>query len=337
MAVTAATPGGSIGVGLVGCGKFAKGMLLPILKKDPRTRLVGVCSATGKSSRLTAEQFGFTYCGTDAQAVIDDPGVNTVVIATRHHLHASQTIAALTAGKHVFVEKPLCLNEEELALVGGTYRERAARGAAPLVMVGFNRRFAPMAVELRAFMSGVSEPLAIHYRVNGGRIPLEHWTQDPAQGGGRLVGEMVHFIDWAIWMAGDEPVRVHAAATANLGVYNDDNVALTLRFRNGSIAQILYLANGGRALGKERIEVHGGGKSAVLDDFSRLELAGSSSLRRKRAYLKRDKGHAAGWARFADAIVAGAQSPIPFEQIETTMRVAFSARRSLKEQREIAL
>ena len=106
-------------------------MLLPILKKDPRTRLVGVCSATGKSSRLTAEQFGFAYCGTDAQAVIDDPGVNTVVIATRHHLHAAQTIAALNAGKHVFVEKPLCLNEEELALVGGAYRERGGARRRP--------------------------------------------------------------------------------------------------------------------------------------------------------------------------------------------------------------
>ena len=337
MAVSATAGGGSLTIGLVGCGRFAKGVLLPIVKKDPRTRLVGVCSATGKSSRVTAERFGFAYCGTDAQAVIDDPDVNTVVIATRHHLHARQTIAALTAGKHVFVEKPLCLNEDELALVGGTYRELAARGAAPLVMVGFNRRFAPMAVELRAFMADVPEPLAIQYRVNGGRIPLDHWTQDPAQGGGRLVGEMVHFIDWAIWMAADEPVRVHAVATPNSGVYNDDNVALTLRFRKGSIAQVLYLASGGRALGKERIEVHGGGKSAVLDDFGRLELADGTRSRRRRAYLKRDKGHAAGWARFADAIAGGGQSPIPFEQIETTMRAAFSARRSLAEQREIAL
>ena len=335
--VTATAAGGSVTVGLVGCGKFAKGVLLPILKQDSRTRLVGVCSATGVSSRLTAEQFGFAYCGTDAQAIIGDPGVNTVVIATRHHLHAAQTIAALSAGKHVFVEKPLCVNEEELAQVGGIYRGLAARGAAPLVMVGFNRRFAPMAVELRAFMSAVSEPLAIHYRVNGGRIPLDHWTQDPAQGGGRLVGEMVHFIDWAIWMAGDEPVQVHAAATPNLGVYNDDNLALTLRFRQGSIAQLLYLANGGRALGKERIEVHGGGKSAVLDDFASLELAGGDRRRRRRAYLKRDKGHAAGWTRFAEAIAAGGRSPIPFDQIETTMRVAFAARRSLAEQREIAL
>ena len=133
------------------------------------------------------------------------------------------------------------------------------------------------------------------------------------------------------------PVRVHAVATPNAGVYNDDNVALTLRFKNGSIAQMLYLANGARALGKERIEVHGGGKSAVLDDFGRLELAGGAVRRRRRAYLKRDKGHAAGWTRFADAIANGGPSPIPFDQIETTMRVAFSARRSLEEQREIAL
>jgi predicted dehydrogenase len=259
------------------------------------------------------------------------------VIATRHHLHAQQTVAALHAGKHVFVEKPLCLNAGELDDVSAAYRQAAAGGAAPVVMLGFNRRFAPMALELRSFMAGVAEPLAIQYRVNGGRIPLDHWTQDPAQGGGRLVGEMVHFIDWVIWMANDEPTHVHAVAADNHGVYNDDNVALTLRFRNGSIAQVLYLACGGRALGKERIEVHGGGKSAVLDDFGTLELAGGSRHKRKRAYLKRDKGHAGGWTRFADAIVRGGPPPMPFDQIQTTMRATFAARQSLLDRREVAL
>ncbi len=328
---------GGVTIGLIGAGKFAKGVLLPIMKKDLRTRLVGVCSATGKSARVTADQFGFNYCGTDWKAVVDDPNVNTVVITTRHHLHAEQTIVALRAGKHVFVEKPLCLNAGELDQVSLAHREAAARSAPPIVMLGFNRRFAPMAIELRGFMAGVTEPLAIHYRVNGGRIPLEHWTQDPAQGGGRIVGEMVHFIDWVIWMANDEPTHVHAVTAANHGIYNDDNVALTLRFRKGSIAQVLYLANGGRALGKERIEVHGGGRSAVLDDFGRLDLAGGSSRKRKRAYLRRDKGHSTGWTRFADAIANGGSSPIPFEQIQTTMRATFAALQSLQDRREIAL
>ena len=326
-----------VAVGLIGAGKFAKGVLLPIMRKDRRTRLVGVCSATGKSSRLTADQFGFKYCSTDWNAVVDDPDVNTVVITTRHNLHAEQTISALKAGKHVFVEKPLCLSADELEQIGLAHREAVSRGAAPLVMVGFNRRFAPMAIQLREFMAGVAEPLAVHYRVNGGRIPLEHWTQDPAQGGGRLVGEMVHFIDWVIWMAGDEPTHVHAAAMANNGIYNDDNIGLTLRFRNGSIGQVLYLANGGRALGKERIEVHGGGRSAVLEDFAILERAGGSSRRRQRAYLRRDKGHRGGWTRFAGAICSGGPSPIPFGQIETSMRTAFGALQSLRDRREVAL
>jgi predicted dehydrogenase len=328
---------GDLKVGLVGAGKFAKGVLLPIMKTDKRVRFVGVCSATGKSSRLTADQFGFAYCGTDWKAVVDDPQVNTVVITTRHHLHAQQAIAALRAGKHLFVEKPLCLNAAELDQVVSAYREAGERGPTPLVMVGFNRRFAPMAVDLRAFMEGVAEPLAIHYRVNAGRIPLDHWTQDADQGGGRLVGEMVHFLDWVIWMANDQPTHVHVAAMPNHGIFNDDNVSIGLRFQNGSMAQVLYLANGGRALGKERIEVHGGGRSAVLDDFGSLELADAVKCRRTRARFKRDKGHAAGWKRFADAIESGAGSPIPFDHIETTMRTAFAALQSLRDKREIAL
>ncbi|MCX6545087.1 MAG: bi-domain-containing oxidoreductase [Acidobacteria bacterium] len=328
---------GRVRVGLIGAGLFAKGVLLPVIKKDARTEFVAVCSASGKSSRLTADRFHFRYCCTDWKAITNDANVNTVVIATRHHLHAEQTTAALQAGKHVFVEKPLCVSAEELDAIGRVYRDVVARRAAPVLMVGLNRRFAPMAVALRQFMKNVAEPLAIHYRVNGGRIPLSHWTQDPAQGGGRVVGEMVHFIDWAIWMADDQPTHVYARATANGGIYNNDNVALTLRFRRGSVAQVLYLANGGRALGKERIEVHGGGKSAVLDDFGRLELAGGSSRRRERAYLKRDKGHAAGWRGFADAVANGGPSPIPFDQIEVTMRAVFATLQSIQQKREIEL
>ncbi|MFH1555968.1 MAG: bi-domain-containing oxidoreductase [Pseudomonadota bacterium] len=335
-----ATPGAGdarLAVGLIGAGKFAKSVLLPLIKKDPRVRLTGVCSATGKSARAAADQFGFQRCGTEWRSIVDDAATNTVVIATRHHLHAEQAIAALEAGKHVFVEKPPCVTPEELEAIGRAYRGVAARAVAPRFMVGFNRRFAPMAAEIRAFMQSVKEPLALHYRVNGGRIPLDHWIQDPAQGGGRLVGEVVHFIDWVTWMADDEPMSVHAAAADNVGVYNDDNLVLTLRFRRGSIAQILYLANGGRALGKERIEVHGGGLSAVLDDFVRLDLMGGSSRRRKRAYLRRDKGHAGSVKAFLDAVAGGTPSPIPFDQIETTMRTAFAALRSLRNGREQAL
>ena len=140
---------GDVTVGLIGAGKFAKGVLLPIMKKDQRIRLVGVCSATGKSSRVTADQFGFTYCSTDWKAMVDDANINTVVITTRHHLHAEQTTAALKAGKHVFVEKPLCLNAAELERISLAHQESASGGAAPLVMLGFNRRFAPMAIDLR--------------------------------------------------------------------------------------------------------------------------------------------------------------------------------------------
>jgi predicted dehydrogenase len=328
---------GAIAIGLVGAGKFAKGVLMPFIKCDSRVQLIGLCSRTGKSARLSGDKFGFQYCSTDWNRIIGDNQVNTVVITTRHHLHAEQVSAALRAGKHVFVEKPLCVNSTELDAVSEAYRAASERNPAPLLMIDFNRRFASMSLAIKKFMAAVSEPLLIHYRINGGRIPLEHWTQDPAQGGGRLVGEMVHFIDWAIWLANDPPMSVYAVCLPNLGTYNDDNVALTIRFLNGTVAQITYLANGSRAIGKERIEVHGGGKSIILDDFGLLELADESGCHRKRALLKRDKGHGTAWKRFADAIQRGDEAPIAFDQIHTTMRTAFAALQSIREKRELSL
>ena len=235
--VQPARGGSAAAIGLIGAGKFAKATLLPAIKKAGPVRLVGVVSASGTSARHAADRFGFEYCATDWRALVADASVNTVVITTRHNLHAEQTRAALDAGKHVFVEKPLCLDEGELDAIADAYDRAQASGRAPLLMVGFNRRFAPLAVELRQAMSSVAEPLVIHYRVNAGRIPLVHWTQIADQGGGRLIGEMVHFIDWAIWLAGSVPVSVHASATPNQGIYNDDNLAVTLRFANGSVAQ----------------------------------------------------------------------------------------------------
>jgi predicted dehydrogenase/threonine dehydrogenase-like Zn-dependent dehydrogenase len=334
--IAPAVTGGSkakLSIGLLGAGNYAKATLLPAIERSGKGILTGVATASGFSAKYVAEKYHFRYCTTDSRQVIDDPDINAVVIATRHHLHAKQTADALRAGKHVFVEKPICLTPEELASIS-----EARRAAEPRVlMVGFNRRFAPMAVKLKDWFRDAKEPLMLQYRVNAGFLPANHWTQDPAQGGGRLLGECIHFIDWAIWLCDSLPLRVHAARLASAARYSDDNFAITIEMQNGSVANIVYVANGAPALGKEYVEIHGGGRSGRLEDYRLLELFRGTSRSVERARLRSDKGHAAGWAAFASAVESGAQSPVPFEQIVEGMRAAFAAIESMATGASVAI
>jgi predicted dehydrogenase len=274
--------------------------------------LVGVCAANGSHARHAADKFGFRYCATDDGKIIEDSAINTVVIATRHHLHAPQTIAALQVGKNVFCEKPLCLNEDELARIVAAGSEVAQR---PLLMVGFNRRFAPMVKRMKAFLTEIDEPLALYYRINAGYIPADHWVNDPEQGGGRIRGEICHFVDLLGFLAGAAPIEVQTRALANQGRYSDDNVFLSLQFANGSQGAISYLANGDRSYSKERVEIFGGGAVAVLEDFRSLELVRRGRKQTFRSRLRQDKGHRGEWEAFAAAIRNGSESPIPFPEI----------------------
>ena len=246
---------------------------MPALKEIDGASFIGVCNATGPRSRSAAEKFGFSYCANSDDELLRDPSINAVLIATRHHLHASQTLAALAAQKAVFCEKPLCLSESELASIVRAML-RAPRGAtrAPQLMVGFNRRFAPMAVELKRFLSKVHEPLSMHYRVNAGYIPADHWVNDPDQGGGRILGEVCHFVDFLCFLADAAPVEVRAESVGNPGQYSMDNIVATLKFANGTVGTITYMANGDKSASKERLEVFGGASVAILEDFRRLEL-----------------------------------------------------------------
>jgi predicted dehydrogenase len=323
VARTAAQPA-EVRVGFIGAGNFARSVLLPAFR-DAGGDLVGIAAATGVSAQHAADRFRFRYCTTSADEILGDDSVNTVVVATRHDLHAAQTLGAIAGGRHVFVEKPLCLNEAELDAIRVAYESRDPR---PLLMVGFNRRFAPMAVELKEFFAGSGEPLVIHYRVNAGHLPRSEWVQT-AEGGGRLIGEGVHFIDFAHWLTGDAAAVVFAAAAANAGRYSDDNLAVTIRFRNGSLFTLSYIAAGDRAIGKERIEVHSAGRSAVLDDFRRLELTKGGRRRVERSWLRSDKGHRAEVAAFVAAIRDGKESPIAFEDIVRSMTATFAAAESL--------
>ncbi len=302
-----------VAVGVLGAGGFATSTLIPAIKASSATVLVSVCAATGSHASHAARKFGFNSCTTDEAALIQSPNINTVVVATRHHLHARQVLAALSAGKHVFCEKPLCLSEDELRSIARAYTAIAS-SERPSLMVGFNRRFAPMSVRLKVFLAAISEPLALHYRINAGYLPPDHWVNDREQGGGRVLGEICHFVDLLMFLAGSPIVEVEAHAVGASARYSGDNVLASLRFANGSQGTVSYLASGDRSICKERIEIFGGGSTAVLEDFRRLELARNGRKEVIRSRWKQDKGHRAEWVAFVEGTQRG-ESPIPFEDV----------------------
>jgi predicted dehydrogenase len=197
-------------------------------------------------------------------------------------------------------------------------------------MVGFNRRFAPFITELRRHLRNVREPLILNYRVNAGYIPPDHWTQDTAQGGGRLIGEGCHFIDLLIDLAGSAPRKVNAEALPDGGRYSRDNLSITLSFANGSVGTLTYVANGNASFGKECLEVFGGGMSARLDDYRTLFICSQNKKLRRTARLRQDKGHRAEWEALADYINGTGEEPIPFDAIVQSTEATFAAQRSLE-------
>ena len=304
----------STSVGVLGAGGFATTTLFPVLKAAENTTLIGVCAATGANASQAAQKFGFRYCTTDETQLINDPAINTLVIATRHHLHARLVLAGLRAGKHVFCEKPLCLSEDELrSIIRGYLGITSTR--RPALMVGYNRRFAPMAAQMKSFLAPISEPLALHYRVNAGYLPPDHWVNDREQGGGRILGEVCHFVDLLMFLAASPIVEVEGRALRNSSRYSGDNVVISVRFANGSEGTISYLANGDRGFSKERLEVFGGGTVAVLEDFRRLELMRDGHKRTTHSRWRQDKGHRSEWIAFAESVRKGQDAPISFDEL----------------------
>ncbi|MBS2027851.1 MAG: bi-domain-containing oxidoreductase [Deltaproteobacteria bacterium] len=318
-------------IGFIGAGAFASGVLVPALA-GAGAELVNIASARGFSARHLAERHGFQKCSTDADELLRDKDVDAVFIATRHNLHAKQTIAAFEAGKHVFVEKPLALTEEELAAILQVQRE-----SGKLLAVGFNRRFAPLSIELRDFVRARNSPLVMHYRVNAGVIPNDLWIQDPKIGGGRIIGELCHFVDLCAFLADEPPIEVFAhGVSPHGGARSDDNVNVSLRFADGSIATIAYVATGDTSAGKEQLEVLGGGMHAVLDDFRELNLRRGGKKTRSRK-LVQDKGHKAGVRAFIDAVRSGLGPPIPVRTLAATTRATFGAVRALESGQPVAI
>ena len=316
---------GRVGIGLIGAGGYAQKILLPHFK-TAGAEFCSIASASGVSARDVGTKYGFKHFLSDARSVIDDEEANLIVIATRHGSHAELATLALKAGKHVFVEKPLALNDAELNTV-----LEAASGSEGQLLVGFNRRFSPLAERAREFFANRQAPLSMVYRVNAGRIPREHWTQDPNEGGGRIIGEVCHFIDLMQFVTGATPENVFAESVGGgLGnTVREDSVFITLQFEDGSNGVIAYLAEGDSSLPKEHIEIFGEGKTFVIDDFRSAKLYAAG--REKRETLRQqDKGQAAE-TRIACAVVAdGKPTPITLRELEATTRATFRIRDSLR-------
>jgi predicted dehydrogenase len=321
-------------VGLLGAGNFAQGTLIPAIRQLRGVRLVGLCATSGARAHAAAAKFGFAFCTTDEENLYSDPAINTVVIATRHHLHATQVVRALESGKHVFCEKPLCLTEDELERIEHAYYTSARTSQ---LMVGFNRRFAPMARQMKSFLKQVNGPFTMHYRVNAGPLAKDHWINDPEQGGGRILGEVCHFVDFLSFICGAAAHTVYARSVSPAA--SEQDVAITIEFTDGSLGTISYICNGDRAFSKERVEIFGGSCVTVLDDFRRLELVRHGRKQVFRSWLKQNKGHAGEWTAFSECIRSGSPAPIRFEEIVATtlatIRIADSLR-SGQEQQVIA-
>ncbi|HEX7556056.1 MAG TPA: bi-domain-containing oxidoreductase [Leptolinea sp.] len=327
--VTSGKPQGrkieKVRLGVLGAGNYASAVFLPAVKKIGGTELVGIASAGGVSAHSAAQKFGFNFAATDETKILDNPEINTVLILTRHLHHARQVLSALQAGKNVYCEKPLALTEEDLNHIF----EELKKPASPILTVGFNRRFAPFSTRLKEFVDACNEPFAAFYRINAGYLPSTHWLHDLTQGGGRIIGEGCHFIDYLTFLAGEAPNQIQALALPDSGKYRGDNVQINLRYANGSLAQVLYLSNGDKGLPKERLEVHSAGRSAILDDFRELQLWSGGSRKSYRSILKQNKGHQAAWQAFLQAIIDGVQPPIPYDQLYGSSLASIQAARQI--------
>ncbi|HNQ96296.1 MAG TPA: bi-domain-containing oxidoreductase [Anaerolineales bacterium] len=320
-----------VNLGVLGAGLFANSVLLPSIKKVDGVQLVGIASSGGLHAQHAGKKFGFKYATSSDDEIINDPNVNAVAILTRHDSHAELVLKALKAGKHVFVEKPLAINSDQLSVIS----KQLQKTDNSLLMTGFNRRFAPLAISLKSLVSNLQSPFHTHYRINAGYLPPNHWTQDPNVGGGRIIGEACHFIDFITFLVGAAPVSVSAHALPDGGKYSEDNVSMTFTFPDGSIGVVDYLANGDKSFPKERAEVFCGGAVAVLDDFVSLQITREGKMKEERG--AQDKGWVNEWKAFVKAIHEGGEPPIPYEQLIGVTKSTFAAVESLRTMQTVKL
>lgn len=326
-------PGDILALGVLGAGNYARSTFLPVVQKVGGIAPVGIVSASGATAQHAAQRHGFGFATSDAETLLKDPAINLMAILTRHNLHTPQILAAFEAGKHVYCEKPLAINHDQLEEI----RAALQIENQPMLMVGFNRRFAPLAAALKFFVQNRQEPLFAHYRVNANRLPEDHWLIDPEIGGGRIIGESCHFIDFLIFLVGENPVEVTTHGLPDQGIYSEDNVVMNFRFPDGSLGVVSYLANGDKAYPKEYVEVFCGGKVAALHDWRKLEMVEKGHRKVKRNLLRQDKGHSNAWKAFLNALQGRKDPPIPYEQIIGVTLASFAALESLRDSKPVQI
>ena len=311
---------GRIGVGLIGAGNFARHVHLPLLKRSRQFALRGVAGRRGPSVHHAAQQFGAAYASTDVRDILSDPEVAVVWITTPHDSHASLAAGALEAGKHVFVEKPVALTMDDCMSV-----RQAVRRSGRLLTVGFNRRFAPASSLVREHFSSARGPKNILYRVRAGHVPDGNWLNDTDVGGGRLLGECVHFFDWMAWLLGEEPQQVQAVRTQD----EDDSVTAVVRFSGSSVGTLIYTGSGASSMPKERIEVLGGDLTAIVDDFQAVELRSGSGRRRRKS--AKGKGYVEQMHAFVRALQGDKPLAVSVEDGIRATACALAAEAALRE------
>lgn len=318
-----------VNIGLIGAGNFAKAVLLPTLRKIEGFELVGLCTATGVSAHATGKKYGFKYITTNTAEIFNNQEINTVVITTRHNKHAEHVISALKAGKHVFVEKPLCITPQELDEIAVIYSEmHSSQSSMPLLMVGFNRRFSPLIQRMKEVVK--DKPVSITYRINAGIIPKDFWIQDMEVGGGRIIGEICHFVDTCTFLTGSYPDTIFATCVKkdDTSIPDEDNVNITITYANGSTAVINYLAYGNKQLPKEYIELFANDIAMQMNDFREL-IIHNKNTKEKIKNSNQDKGFENELCTLQSAIKNG-KPPIEFESIYKTTRTTFKIIESIK-------
>jgi predicted dehydrogenase/threonine dehydrogenase-like Zn-dependent dehydrogenase len=320
-------------VGVLGAGNYANAVFLPAMTHVGGTCLQTIVSASGSSASYAAKKYKFAYASSSEKDIFQDKKINTVVILTRHNEHARQVVQSLDLGKHVYCEKPLVINEDQLKQI----EKSLSKKNHPLLMVGFNRRFSPFGSKLKEFLDERSEPLYAHYRVNAGYLPLNHWQHDPLIGVGRIIGEGCHFIDFISFLVGRSPISVYAQALPDKGRYYQDNVLITLEFPDGSIGSLAYLANGDKSFSKEYVEVFCGGRIGILDDFTHLTTISNGERKEQHSRFGQDKGHRAAWQAFLSCIKDGTPPPISYQDLISVSRATLAAKSSLNSGSKITI
>jgi predicted dehydrogenase/threonine dehydrogenase-like Zn-dependent dehydrogenase len=310
-------------IGFIGAGSFAQKYLLPNAQKYGS--LIAIMAASGYNTRNIVDKYKFKFGYSDAKDIVNQKEIDTVFIATRHNTHGQFVKLILESGKNIFVEKPLCLNEEELEEIRALYENSNSH-----LMVGYNRRFSPFIIKILDLL-GHETIKAINFRINVGKIAADHWTQDKEIGGGRIIGEVCHFVDLAMFIAGSKPVSLSAVAM-NDALSLNDTLCVSVKYANGSIANISYFANGSKELSKEHLEIFSNGVTAVIEDFKQLSIYGK---KKKKSNLIQNKGHAEEIKQFLEAVKNGTPTPIPFGEIYLSSKMSFDIIKSIKTKKVI--